>query len=212
MSVVENGTSPAGGTRGDAVPQEPKPPIAARLHDEAELGAHAKTQEMLALVLQRLPEPGFTAASSKDAVARFLSGKGNGLLGLVSNLAGASLFFLAIGAFIWALLAHLPRLLPGIVGIIVPFGLFTVGAVTVLLAGRCIKRKLTRMRVLTGVLICYSASTVIYLLSLSLSFLRYNTFPSGFLLACSLLGTVSISRRALHDVMEMMDMIRNTSA
>ncbi len=55
---------------------------------------------------------------------------------------------------------------------------------------------------------CCGTATVLYLAWLSLSFLHYNTLPSGVLLALTWAGIVSILRRVPAELAEMQELIR----
>ena len=167
---------------------------------------HAKTHALLAALTVKLEQATSDRSGRNQPTAyqRFLQSPFSTLTGFVSNLGGAWTALLTVALMLPRLIPVFPRFTNSLSSILIPFGIFSAIAVTVAATSRWIKRKSLRIRFLAWMMGVYGLMTVAYLLWLSLGFLRYNTLPSGFLLATCWFGAVSILRRTIPDVQEML--------
>lgn len=174
---------------------------------------HARTQAMLTNLLERLENlerkqtayaPPETQSQPDDHVSRILNGKWVALFNLTGSTATLLPYLLGLIITLAGLLPIIPKSFSGLPGLLFPFGILTVASLAIIAAGHCIKRKSRRIMFFAWTLGCYSLATVAYLLWLSTGFMRFNTLPSGVLLAACVYGTISILRKTLPDVKEML--------
>ena len=176
--------------------------------DDQDQDGHARTHVMLVALLDKLetmegaPGPPVGTKQSK-ALSRLLTGTPSGLMGFISNLGGAWAVVAAVGAILLKLLPMLPQATNGLFSIVFPFAIFTTAAAAIIAAGRWIKDRPVRVKFLAAVMACYGVATALYLLWISLGFLRFNTLPSGVLLAMCWYGAASILRKIGPEVREM---------
>jgi len=169
---------------------------------------HARTHVMLAALLDKLeamedaPGPKVGLKQSK-ALSQLLTGTPSGLMGFISNLGGAWAVVAALGAVLLKLLPMLPQATSGLLSIVFPFAIFTAAAIAIIAAGRWIKDRPARVKFLVAVMGCYGVATALYLLWISVGFLRINSLPSGVLLATCWYGAASILRKIGPEVREM---------
>lgn len=174
---------------------------------------HARTQAILADLARRLENLERTQAApaqpemrsqSKDHISRMLSGKWVALFNLTGSTATLLPSLLGLIVTLARFLPVFPKLFFGLPGLLFPFGIITVASLAIVAAGHWIKRKSRRITFLAWTLGGYSLATAAYLLWLSAGFLHFNTLPSGVLLATCVYGTISILRKTLPDIKEML--------
>lgn len=206
MKTLEPKNQPASPANGRTTPTS----ISVSTTDQ---DGHARTQAMLANLAGRLeslermqaahPQPE-TRSQSKDHIRQMLSGKWVALFNLTGSTATLLPFFLGVIVTLTRFLPVFPKLFFGLPGLLFPFGILTVASLAIVGAGHWIKRKSRRITFLAWTLGGYSLTTAGYMLWLSAGFLRFNTLPSGVLLAACVYGTISILRKTLPDVKEML--------
>jgi len=173
---------------------------------------HAKTHALLTELISRLEQTSFER-SRRDHLSvyqRFLQSPFSTLTGFVSNLGGAWTALLTLALVLLRHIPFVPQFTNSLSSILIPFGIFTATAITIATASRWIKQKSQRIRFLAWMMGCYGMITTGYLLWLSLGFLRFNTLPSGFLLATCWFGAVSIMRKTVPDVKDMLALAKDS--
>ena len=148
-----------------------------------------------------------------DWFSRLVSSKFSRLIGLLSSAAAtiSLLYSLALG-----ILERMP-LPPGsapawtlweLVHPALPVAAATAVITLLILASYRIKSKSARLRFVRTIMVCYSAAILLYMAWLSLAFLRYNTLPSGVLLALTWVGIALILHRVPAELGEMRELIQ----
>lgn len=167
---------------------------------------HAKTHALLTALIVKLEQTSSDQSGRNQPTVyqRFLQSPFSTLAGFVSNLGGAWTVLLTATLMLPRFIPVFPRFANSLSSILIPFGIFTATAVTVAATGRWIKRRPLRIRFLAWMMGGYGLMTMVYLIWLSLGFLHHNTLPSGFLLATCWYGAISIYRKTVPDVKEML--------
>lgn len=163
---------------------------------------------MLTDILQKLNSPqAIRTHRQDDQFTRFLNGRLSGSLGLFSNIVGTWTLLLPVIVGLWQLFPYLPRLSGGLTGVLLPFGLLSSLAVGAMFTARRVRRT-ARTRAFVWLMACYGVATALYLLWMSLGFLRYNTLSSGFLLALTWMGAGSILFRLPRELREIAELVQ----
>ena len=167
---------------------------------------HTKTHAMLAALFDKLENIPLNAPPQNQETVyhRFLKSPFSALTSIISNFGGAWTVVVTAAVLLLKLIPALPQVTNSLTSILLPFGVFTAAALAIASAGRWIRRKAQRVKFLAWMMGIYGFATALYLLWLSLGFLHFNTLPAGFLLATCWFGAISVYRKTIPDVKEIL--------
>ena len=177
----------------------------------ADQDGHARTHALLTSLARRVESlelgqaahPSSEPHQPKDRVSQMLNGKMVALFNLTGSTTTLLPYLMSLIGVLAGLSPIIPRVFSSLPGLLFPFGILTATSLAIVAAGRWIKRKSRRIKFLAWIMGGYSLATAAYLLWLSAGFLRFNTLPSGVLLATCGFGVISILRNILPDIREM---------
>lgn len=173
---------------------------------------HARTHALLTDLMRRVESlereqathPSSQPHRSQDRVSQMLTGKMVALFNLTGSTASLLPYLVGLIVALAGLSPIIPKMFSSLLGLLFPFGILTASSLAIVAAGRWIKRKSRRIKFLAWIMGGYSLATAAYLLWLSAGFLRFNTLPSGVLLAMCGFGVISILWNIFPDIREML--------
>jgi hypothetical protein len=157
---------------------------------EAQLQEHAKTQALLAQLLEKIEAQEAQIAAhekkkqalppqSEDRLKEFLGGKVNGILSLVGNANSLLPLLLPLVPFLLRFFPSLPQLSTNIVATLLPVVVLTGMTMAATLLARKFPRRSTRIKYCRGLMYAYGGAMTVYLCLLSCTFLQHDNWVSG---------------------------------